>query len=147
MNNDEYDVYLKIGKIMYDNICLINFDKEYTIINTKTFDEYRKDYIAKLNFQIEILENSLNKIDNEIKELDRKNLELFTIISKNIKLKYKKHISINKSFNFNIFNCSYSLESEKYRLNNITIEKLKNDKDFINRSLENTKLFKKKYDY
>lgn len=147
MNDDNDNVYLKIGKLMYENIFMINMNQDYIIINSKSFDDYRKEYIIKLNVQIELLEKSLNKIDYEIEELERKNLELFISITKNIKLKYNKYIRINKSFNFNILNFGYSLESEKYKLNNITIDKLKNDRNLIFKSLENTKSYRLKYDY
>ena len=140
----EEEVYLKIGKAMYENIYAWNFNNDYIVINKKTYDDYKLEYINKLNVQIELLEKSLNKITEEINELERKNLELF--------IKITKHINFN---NFNNFKYSFfsinnirfnkSLDCEKYKLNLITINKLKNDKDIIHESFEKTKLYKMIY--
>lgn len=150
--SNEYDnnnIYLNIGKIMYENILIWEFNNDYIIINNKTYNDYKNEYINKLNVQIELLEKSLNKIILEIDELERKNLDLFTKITKNINLLNQKNnyfrfniTSSNKLFVFNIKN---SLDNEKYKLNLITINKLKDDKDLINESLEKTKLYRSKY--
>jgi len=153
MDKEDDNIYLKIGKQMYDNITLWNFNNDYIIINQKSYNDYRIEYINKLNVQIELLEKSYNKICNEIEELERKNLELFVNITKEIKLKYQKNkifglknINSNKSFTFNIFNSVNSLDCEKYKLNLITINKLKIDQILLHNSLEKTKSYKIKYE-
>jgi len=153
MDKEDDNIYLKIGKQMYENIALWNFNNDYIIINKKSYDDYRIEYINKLNVQIELLEKAYNKICNEIEELERKNLELFVNITKEIKLKYQKNkifglknINSNKSFTFNIFNSVNSLDCEKYKLNLITINKLKTDQTLLQDSLEKTKSYKIKYE-
>jgi hypothetical protein len=153
MDKEDDNIYLKIGKQMYENIALWNFNNDYIIINKKSYDDYRIEYINKLNVQIELLEKAYNKICNEIEELERKNLELFVNITKEIKLKYQKNkifglknINSNKSFTFNIFNSVNSLDCEKYKLNLITINKLKTDQILLHDSLEKTKSYKIKYE-
>jgi len=150
-NNNNDNIYLKIGKQMYENITLWNFNDNYEIINKKTYNNYRIEYINKLNVQIELFEKSYEKISCEIDELERKNLELFINITKDINFKYKKNRffglkNLNKSFTFNIHNSINSLDCEKYKLNLITIDKLKNDKNILYDSLEKTKLYKIKYE-
>ena len=153
MDKEDDNIYLKIGKQMYENITLWNFNNDYIIINKKSYDDYRIEYINKLNVQIELLEKAYNKICNEIEELERKNLELFVNITKEIKFKYQKNkifglknINSNKSFTFNIFNSVNSLDCEKYKLNLITINKLKSDQILLYDSLEKTKSYKIKYE-
>ena len=153
MDKEDDNIYLKIGKQMYENITLWNFNNDYIIINKKSYDDYRIEYINKLNVQIELLEKAYNKICNEIEELERKNLELFVNITKEIKFKYQKNkifglknINSNKSFTFNIFNSVNSLDCEKYKLNLITINKLKSDQILLHDSLEKTKSYKIKYE-
>jgi len=153
MDKEDDNIYLKIGKQMYENITLWNFNNDYIIINKKSYDDYRIEYINKLNIQIELLEKAHNKICNEIEELERKNLVLFVNITKEIKLKYQKNkifglknINSNKSFTFNIFNSVNSLDCEKYKLNLITINKLKTDQILLHDSLEKTKSYKIKYE-
>jgi len=153
MDKEDDNVYLKIGKQMYDNITLWNFNNDYIIINKKSYDDYRIEYINKLKVQIELLEKAYNKISNDIEELERKNLELFVNITKEIKLKYQKNksfglknINSNKSFTFNIFNSVNSLDCEKYKFNLITINKLKIDQTLLHNSLEKTKSYKIKYE-
>ena len=152
-DNDDNDdnIYLKIGKQMYENITLWNFNDDYEMINKKTYNSYRIEYINKLNVQIELLEKSYEKISYEIDELERKNLELFINITKDIKFKYKKNRffglkNLNKSFTFNIQNSINSLDCEKYKLNLITINKLKTDQTLLYDSLEKTKSYKIKYE-
>ena len=149
-NNQQEDIYIKIGKIMHDNILLYEFNSDYIIINNKTYDDYKNEYINKLNVQIELLEKSLEKNSLEINELERKNLELFTKISKNINIKSKKNsyfkFNVTNSSNLFIFNYKNSLDNEKYKLNLLTINKLKYDQEIIINSLEKTKLYKSIYD-
>jgi hypothetical protein len=154
MDYQEEDIYIRIGKLMHENILIYEFNNDYIIINSKSYDEYKNEYINKLNMQIELLENSLNKTTLEIEELERKNLELFTKITKNLNI--NKNHNNNSYFRFNIktsnkslffnFNFKNSLDNEKYNLNLLTINKLKSDKDTIYESLEKTKQYKSKYD-
>lgn len=153
IDNDNDNIYLKIGRQMYENINIWNFNDDYIIIHKKTYDEYKRDYLNKLNLQIELLEKNYNKINDEIEELERKNLELFGNITKDINFKYQKNkffgfknIFYHKSFTFNINNTINSLDSEKYKLNLIIINKLKTDKNIIYESLEKSKSYKSKYE-
>ena len=144
MVEKEDNVYLKIGKIMYENISAWNFYDDYIVVNKKTYDDYKSEYVNKLNVQIELLQNSLNKIEEEINELERKNLELFAKITKNVNFKKFDYFK-NSFFNLNNIRFIKSLDSEKYKLNLITINKLKMDRDIIYGSLEKTKSYKNRY--
>ena len=152
-DNNEDNIYLKIGKQMRENIYIWNYGNDYNVIYKKKYNDYKNEYINKLNNQIILLEESYRKISCEIDELERKNLELFVHITKNINFKYQskkffgfKNVHFNKSFTFNINKSSNSLDSEKYKLNLITINKLKIDRDIIYSSLEKTKSYKMKYE-
>lgn len=154
INEEDYEnnVYLTIGKKMHENIYVWN-DISDNIIIKKKYDDYKNEYINKLNKQIKILEEDLNKINIEIEELERKNLELFIHITKDIHFKYQKriyfgskNILFNKSNIFNINKSNKSLDSEKYKMNQITINQLNIDRDIMNSSLDKIKSYKMKYE-
>lgn len=149
--NNENNIYFIIGKQMHENIYILNNSSSNIIY--KKYDDYKNNYVNKLNNQIKIFEEDLKKINYEIEELERKNLELFVHITKDINFKYQKktyfgsrNIQFNKSNIFNINKANNSLNSEKYKMNQITIDQLKIERDIINCSLEKTKLYKMKYE-
>lgn len=154
INEEDYEnnIYLIIGKKMHENTYIWN-DNSNNIIIKKKYDDYKNEYINKLNEQIKKLEKDLIEINIEIDELEKKNLELFIHITKDIHFKYQKriyfgskNILFNKSNIFNINKSNKSLDSEKYKMNQITINQLNIDRDIMNSSLDKIKSYKMKYE-
>ena len=72
-----YDSYLNLGKLMCSDMKNYTFNNVNINDNTNNdkYEYYKNNYINKLDKQIEQLEDSLNKISNEVNELERKNVE------------------------------------------------------------------------
>jgi hypothetical protein len=142
------DAFLILGKKMYENN---GDDKDFQFKNENENDknfkieEYIKKYTSELDNQITFLKKEINNLEYEIDELEKKHIFLFSNIIKNKNFKIQKSYKLFKFSQTNILNKNDLLEYEKYRLNQIVIDKLKNDKDKLIKILENTKSYRDKY--
>jgi hypothetical protein len=135
-NSIDSEIFIRLGKIMYENITY-KYDTTINTIVHKTKNDYINNYIKKLNMQIESIEKEISNLDDEIYILEKKHIELFTKIIINKDFTKKRYI-----FNFKNNYNNDLLEYEKYKLNQITIDKLKNDKNILIKILDNTNKYK-----
>jgi hypothetical protein len=136
-NSIDSEIFLRLGKIMCENTNY-QYDNNINTIVHKTKNDYINNYINKLNMQIESIKKEISNLDNEISILENKNIETFTKIIKNKDFKLQKKYIFNFKNNYN----NDLLEYEKYKLNQITIDKLKNDKNVLITILDNTNKYK-----
>ena len=127
----EYDTFLEVG-IMLANNEMSDYDHIVNIeCTSKTYEEYKKQYITKLELIIANNKKDLHLLDEEICELEKKNMELINTFSK-------------KGLNGNAMNFLYrdqniikyflslkTLNSEKFKYNILTLQKLQEQKNII----------------
>ena len=124
MDEIPYEVFVSIGQQLLENVNN-DFDNN-AYIEKKTFEERKSNYINTLELQLARLKKELYQLEMEIVELERKNNTVLTKFSRNNKYKsntvnflYKNNHALNYFLSLN------TLESEKFKLNLLTIEKLK----------------------
>jgi hypothetical protein len=119
-----FEIFLNIGKQLCNETDFTENQKEESK-KTKTYEEYKNDYKSKLEFFIEENKKTINKLDDEIIELEKN-------FSKIINLQCNKKIS-NNSLNMfytnrpmiNYLISIKSLESEKIRYYDLKLQNLK----------------------
>ena len=123
MDEIPYEVFLHIGQQL---VSTTNKDFVQIHNETKSFEEYKSNYIYKLEAQIARLKKELFQLEIEIVELERKNNSALTNFSR---IGNCKSNTINFLYNNNVarnyFLSLNTLESEKFKLNSITIVNLK----------------------
>ncbi len=116
------NIFFKLGNHLYNNK---NYEINYEIlnINKRTYDEYKQNYIDKLNDQNKFLNDLKRELTIKINELTLKN--------KNIsdEIKFEKNKLNNKSFFNNLFKKDNILQKVNdnntyYNLNFETITEL-----------------------
>ena len=131
INDGDYETFLEIGTMIsndeqYDYGHIVNIER-----NSKTYEEYKEQYITKLELIIANNKKELHLLDEEICELEKKNMELINTFS-------KKRLNGN-AMNFlyrdqNIIKYFLSLKtlnSEKFKYNILTLQKLQEQKNII----------------
>jgi hypothetical protein len=119
-----FEIFLNIGKQLCNETDFTENQKEESK-KTKTYEEYKNDYKSKLEFFIEENKKTINKLDDEIIELEKN-------FSKIINLQCNKKIS-NNSLNMfytnrpmiNYLISIKSLESENIRYYDLKLQNLK----------------------
>ena len=138
-----FEIFLNIGKQLCNETDFTENQKEESK-KTKTYEEYKNDYKSKLEFFIEENKKTINKLDDEIIELEKN-------FSKIINLQCNKKIS-NNSLNMfytnrpmiNYLISIKSLESEKIRYYDLKLQNLKEQHEvYINILDKNYLLWKK----
>ena len=130
MDEIPYEVFVSIGQQLLENVNN-DFDNN-AYIEKKTFEERKSNYIDTLELQLARLKKELYQLEMEIVELERKNNTVLTKFSRNNKYNsntvnflYKNNHALNYFLSLN------TLESEKFKLNSITIENLKGQYELL----------------
>ena len=147
----DYQVFLSLGKTLHENKNVVyshNYDDKNE--NTNNIKNYIDNYIKKLDTQLTFIKEEINILELEIETLEKKHVELFSNVIKNKKFtllqnKQKSKISLPFSIINSYANRNDLLEYEKYNLNQITIDKLKKDKNHLIEILERTNTHRLKY--
>ena len=125
MDDIPLEVFLNIGKQMVSNegCGIINVP-----IQKKQIEEYIKNYRNKLELQLASIKKNIYELEVEIFELERKNS---IILSNFSNFSNKNYISNTRNFLSNndlllkYFLCLNNLDTEKFKLNSITLQNLK----------------------
>ena len=119
------DFFYILGAELCKNVDTSNNEKKVDFIESnKTIEDYKKMYIKNLNKYIDENNKTINELNNEIFEIEKKRCEIIRIVT-------------NKKYNGNIMNFIYSnkpvinylrclntLESEKIKYYDLTLERL-----------------------
>ena len=129
-----FDIFLNIGKQLCDenknDIILIY------IKNTKTYEEYKNHYKMKLKFHIEENKKTINKLNEEINELERKISEIISLYCNKKISSGPLHIFYKNKQKINYLKSLNSLESQKIKYYNLTLQNLKEQHEFYINILE-----------
>lgn len=133
MEEIPFDIFLNIGNDLCNET---NFTKIQNIIltnpqKTKTYEEYKNNYKYKLELYIADNKKNIHDLDKEISDLERKITEI-------IRLHCNKKISSNtlnliygNTPMIRYLNSLNSIEIEKMRYYELTLQSLKEQRDFL----------------
>ena len=122
MDEVPFEVFLNIGKKMDSNEkCVIT-----NISNTtKNIEYYKKNYRNKLELQLASIKKNVFVLEVEIFELERKNSIILSNFSNKKYSSSTRNFLSNNSLLLNYFLSLKNLDSEKFKLNSITLQNLK----------------------
>ena len=122
MDDVPFEVFLNIGKKMISKET-----HEFTneSITKKTFQEYKKNYRNKLELQLASIKKNVCDLEVEIFDLERKNSIILSNFSNKKYSSSTRNFLSNNSLLLNYFLSLKNLESEKFKLNSITLQNLK----------------------
>jgi hypothetical protein len=126
MDEIPIEVFLNIGKQLVSNECNDFIDVP---IQKKSIEEYKNNYRNKLELQLARIKKNLFDLEVEISELERKNSIIISNFSnKNYKSNTRNFLS-NNNILLNYFLSLNNLDSEKFKMNSITLQNLKEQHD------------------
>jgi len=132
MEEIPYEIFLNIGKQLCNETDFTQ--DQYVFLThtqkTKTYEEYKNNYKYKLELCIADNKKNLHELDKEITELERKITEI-------LRLYYNKKISSNtlnlvyaNKHLIKYLNSLNSIECEKIKYYDLTLQKLKEQHNF-----------------
>jgi len=132
MDEIPFEVFLNIGKQMVSNERCEFTDVPVPVpIQKKTIEEYKKDYRTKLELQIAGIKKNVFNLEVEISELERKNSIIISNFSnKNYTSSTRSFLS-NNNLLLKYFLSLNNLESEKFKMNSITLQNLKEQHELL----------------
>ena len=122
MDEVPFEVFLNIGKKMDSNEKCVITDISNT---TKNIDYYKKNYRNKLELQLASIKKNVFVLEVEIFELERKNSIILSNFSNKKYSSSTRNFLSNNSLLLNYFLSLKNLDSEKFKLNSITLQNLK----------------------
>ena len=122
MDEVPFEVFLNIGKKMDSNEKCVITDISNT---TKNIDYYKKKYRNKLELQLASIKKNVFDLEVEIFELERKNSIILSNFSNKKYSSSTRNFLSNNSLLLNYFLSLKNLDSEKFKLNSITLQNLK----------------------
>ena len=122
MDEVPFEVFLNIGKKMDSNEkCVITNISD----TTKNIEYYKKNYRNKLELQLASIKKNVCDLEVEIFDLERKNSIILSNFSNKKYSSSTRNFLSNNSLLLNYFLSLKNLESEKFKLNSITLQNLK----------------------
>ena len=122
MDEIPLEVFLNIGKQMVSNESYEFVDAP---IQKKPIEEYIKNYRNKLELQLARIKKTFFDLEVEILELERKNnIILSNFSNKNYRSNTRSFL-YNNNLLLNYFLSLNNLDTEKFKLNTITLQNLK----------------------
>ena len=122
MDEVPFEVFLNIGKKMDSNEKCVITDISNT---TKNIDYYKKNYRNKLELQLASIKKNVFDLEVEIIELERKNSIILSNFSNKKYSSSTRNFLSNNGLLLNYFLSLKNLDSEKFKLNSITLQNLK----------------------
>lgn len=136
MDDVPYDIFLNIGKQLTSTE---EYEPEHIHFQGKTVEEYKKDYRNKLELQLANIKKQLFELEIEIMELERKNSKLLYSFSNKGYNSTTRTFLYNNKILLNYFLSLNNLDSDKFKLNLLTIQSLNEQHnavtDIYNRTL------------
>jgi len=130
MDEIPFEVFLNIGKQMVSNERCEFTDVPVPIIK-KSIEEYVNNYRNKLELQLADIKKNVFNLEVEISELERKNSIIISNFSnKNYTSSTRSFLS-NNNMLLNYFLSLNNLESEKFKMNSITLQNLKEQHELL----------------
>ena len=122
MDEVPFEVFLNIGKKMDSNEkCVITNISD----TTKNIEYYKKNYRNKLELQLASIKKNVFDLEVEIIELERKNSIILSNFSNKKYSSSTRNFLSNNGLLLNYFLSLKNLDSEKFKLNSITLQNLK----------------------
>ena len=132
-NEFSRDTFLKVG--MSVSLELYNLEENICAFTPNHVKELNENYIKKLETQLSSIAEEITEIDLEISKLDKKNKN-----NNKIDFTTNKIFSIKDLFTFNLN--EPKLDKEKENFNILTINKLRERRDFLFEIYKKTKQYK-----
>ena len=126
MDDIPAEVFLNIGKQMISNERNDFIDVP---IQTKPIEEYVNNYRNKLELQLARIKKNLFDLEVEISELERKNNIIISNFSNKKYSSSTRNFLHNNNILLNYFLSLNNLDSEKFKMNSITLQNLKEQHD------------------
>jgi hypothetical protein len=122
MDDIPSEVFLNIGKQMASNEP---YEVTNVLITKKTVEEYKKNYKDKLELQLARIKKTVFDLEVEIFELERKNNNILSGFSNKKYSSSARNFLSNNNMLLKYFLSLNNLETEKFKLNSITLQNLK----------------------
>jgi hypothetical protein len=126
MDDIPSEVFLNIGKQMASNEP---YEVTNVLITKKTVEEYKKNYKDKLELQLARIKKTVFDLEVEIFELERKNNNILSGFSNKKYSSSARNFLSNNNMLLKYFLSLNNLETEKFKLNSITLQNLKEQYD------------------
>jgi len=135
------DIFLKIGNELCNNTNNEYKTEEHVINVKKTYEDYKNNYKAKLEVCISNNRQKIHNFEIEIMQLERKAADIIRVYSnKKFKSNSMNLIYTNKPI-INYLMSLNSLDSEKLKYYELTIQTLKKERIFLMEILEKNNNF------